>query len=132
MAVYFEENSILLSVPKSGDIRVTKSYLTYHSKLTYQVLRVPLELETDLGSIPQVLQNIFPKDGKAVFAYILHDWLYKTGLYSQKMCDDILEEAMESLGVSWWRRRAVRAGLRVGGFVAYNNHRKKDKNENSN
>ena len=120
----FKEDTILLSVPKSGDIRTTKSILTYKSNLTFETLIVPIGFKTDLGSIPQALQNIFPKDGKAMFGYILHDWLYFKGSYSQSVCDDILEEAMESLGVTWWRRKAVRFGLKLGGSIAYNNHRK--------
>jgi len=125
MNIGFKENHILLSVPLTGDIRTTKSILTYYTEIfKSQLLLVPEDTETDLGSIPQMFQNVFPKDGKAMFAYILHDYLYKTGLFTRKESDDILEEAMKSLGVSWWRRKAVREGLRVGGWVAWNKYRK--------
>ncbi len=123
MKSQFKENFIDLSVPISGDIRTTKSELTYYSEIAKCYILVPVGIKTDLGSIPQILQNIFPKDGKAMFAYILHDYLYQTGMYKQSICDDILAEAMESLEVDWWREKAVRGGLRVGGFVAYNNYR---------
>jgi len=123
MKSQFKEQFIDLTVPISGDIRTTKSELTYYSEIAKAYIIVPIGMKTDLGSIPQILQNIFPKDGKAMFGYVLHDYLYKSGKYSQSMSDDILEEAMEVLGVIYWRRKAVRVGLGVGGFVAYNNYR---------
>ena len=127
MQSQFKEKTISLSVPLSGDIRTTQSELTYYSEIAKCYILVPIGIKTDLGSIPQAFQNVFPKDGKAMFAYILHDYLYKTGMFSQKICDDILEEAMKSLGVTWWRRKVVRNGLRVGGWVAYNNYRNGEK-----
>jgi len=126
--VGFREDEILLSVPTSGDIRTLQSELTYFTEIVReQLLLVPKGIKTDLGSIPLFLQNIFPKDGKAMFAYILHDYLYQIGLFSRSETDDILEEAMESLSVSWWRRKSVRGGLRIGGWVAWNEHRNKNK-----
>ena len=123
----FKESHVVLEVPQSGDIRKLLRGLTYTSKEFTVSIYVPEGFKTDLGSIPQLLQGIFPKDGKAMFAYILHDYLYYTGMYSQSDCDDMLDEAMETLGVSYWRRKAVRTGLALGGWVAYNNHRKKRK-----
>ena len=123
----FLEDEIVLSVPRTGDIRTLQSKLTYIYSGTR--LSVPIGIQTDLGSIPQALQNIFPKDGKAMFAYILHDWLYQTTIFSQDVCDEILEDAMKSLGVSWWRRKSVHLGLKLGGFVAYNNYKKRNKND---
>ena len=130
MKVGFREDQILLSVPTSGDIRTLQSELTYFTKVAQeQLLLVPKGIKTDLGSIPRALQGIFPKDGKAMFAYILHDYLYQVGMFSRLDSDEILEEAMGSLGVSWWRRKAVKFGLRVGGWVAWNEHRAKNKKE---
>ena len=128
----FHEEYIKLEVPRSGDIRTTLSTITYTSEITYKLLIVPLGLKTDLGSIPQILQNIFPKDGLAMFAYILHDWLYKQGKYTQSVCDDILEEAMQSLGVGYLTRKSVRMGLRIGGSKAYQEHRRNDEISNNN
>lgn len=128
----FKENYIVLQVPKTGDIRTTLSELTYYSDIAKEWIVVPVGLKTDLGSIPQILQNIFPKDGLAVFAYILHDYLYKIGKYARSICDRILEEAMKFLGLGWLTRKAVREGLRVGGWKAWNEHRKNDKMEQGN
>jgi len=120
----FRESEVLLSVPTSGDIRTLQSELTYFTKIVKpQLILVPKGIKTDLGSIPRALQGIFPKDGKAMFAYILHDYLYQTGMFSRLESDSILEEAMGTLGVSYWRRKTVKFGLRLGGWVAWNEHR---------
>ena len=120
----FKEDYITLEVPKSGDIRKTLSPLTYYSEMLDKTISVPLYMLTDLGSIPQILQGIFPKDGKAMFAYILHDCLYQSGILTRSQSDDVLEEAMTTLGVTWWRRKVIREGLRVGGWKAWNEYRK--------
>lgn len=127
MVVGFKEKYINLTVPITGDIRITLSELTYYSNLKKCLILVPKNFPTDLGSIPVLLQNIFPKDGKAMFGYILHDYLYKTGIFTRNECDAVLEEAMQSLGVVKWRRKSVRVGLKVGGWVAWNKHRKGNK-----
>jgi len=125
--VGFDEETIDLTVPITGDIRTTKSELTFYSSVTNSSILVPIGIKTDLGSIPQFLQSIFPKDGKAMFGYILHDYLYKTGMCDRTTSDDILAEAMESLGVSKWRVKSVRLGLRLGGWKAYNKYKKERK-----
>lgn len=124
--VGFVEDFINLKVPKEGVVRTTLSELNYFSAIANEWIRVPVGLDTDLGSIPRPLQVLFPKDGKAVLGYILHDYLYKYGKYDRDTCDDILEESMLSLGVGIGTRKAVRYGLLVGGFPAWNEHRKND------
>ncbi len=128
---HFEHDFIDLRLPRSGNIRTTMSQLTFFSDIVDNYIVVPIGTHTDLGSIPTVLQWLFPKDGKAVLGYVLHDHLYKNAPYNRGTCDDILQEAMKVLGVSWWRRKSVRGGLRVGGWVAWNSHRKRDKNDKS-
>jgi len=124
--VSFKELYIDLKVPKSGDIRTTLTTLSYYSDIVNEWVVVPTGLETDLGSIPRFLQGVFPKDGKAMFAYILHDHLYKLGVYSRSTSDDILREAMNALGVRWYIQVCVRFGLRIGGWYAWNKHREKE------
>jgi len=120
----FKEDCLVTSVGKDGLVRTTLSFLTYYSEVVKpQLILVPILTKTDFGSIPKFLQNIFSKDGSALYAYVLHDYLYQTGMFTRAECDLILEEAMWSLGVSWWRRKSVKFGLRVGGWKAWNEHR---------
>ncbi len=123
MEIGFLENDLDLSVNKKGKIRILKSELTYYCAIKKCLILVPIGFKTDFGSIPQFLQGIFPKDGDALYAYILHDYLYKSGMFTRKEADNILDEAMLSLGVWWWRRKSVRLGLRMGGRKAWNKHR---------
>ena len=127
MKAHFKQNKIDVTIPIEGKIRTLQSEVSFYSEITKTWIVAPIGMKTDFGSIPQFLQNIFPKDGEALFAYIIHDYLYKSGKYSQSISDDVLEEAMEVLTVAWWRRKAVHNGLRVGGFVAYNNYRNGEK-----
>ena len=123
---HFEHDFVDLRLPREGKIRVTLSQLTFKSDIVDNFITVPIGTKTDLGSIPTWLQWLFPKDGLAVLAYVLHDYLYKTGLYDRDTCDAILKEAMGVLGVSSWRKNAVRGGLKVGGWYAWNQHREND------
>ncbi len=121
----FEEKYINLKVNIDGEKRTTLSPITFETK-QYKIV-VPKGFITDLGSIPIMLQPIFPKDGKAMFGYILHDYLYQMGLFTRDESDDILEDAMHSLGVSYFRGKSVRIGLKIGGQKAWNEHREIEK-----
>jgi len=125
---HFKENFVDLRLPQRGKIRTTLSELHYYSDFLKEEIIVSIGFETDLGSIPSWLQWLFPKDGKAVLAYILHDYLYKKGFKNDRgLCDTLLKEAMGVLDVKSWRKYGVRSGLKVGGWYAWNQHRKKDK-----
>ena len=75
MKTGFNEVVLTVDVPLTGDIRTLRSELTYFSEILGYMIVVPEGFKTDLGSIPQVLQGVFPKDGKAMYGYILHDYL---------------------------------------------------------
>ncbi|NOQ31780.1 MAG: DUF1353 domain-containing protein [Helicobacteraceae bacterium] len=124
---YFAEDHVDLRLPKEGTIRTTLSELHYYSKPIDEMIIVPIGFKSDLGSIPSLLQWIFPKDGLAVLGYVLHDYLYSIRYKDDRsVCDNLLYEAMGVLGVSGWRRVGVLTGLKIGGIFAWNKHRKKD------
>lgn len=87
-------------------------------------IRIKKGFVTDFGSVPPYLQWIVNPQGKAKSAYVLHDWLYRNQPYNQLVCDGLLVDGMETLGVSWLQRKLVYAGLRIGGFVTYNRYTK--------
>ncbi|MCK4500462.1 DUF1353 domain-containing protein, partial [Candidatus Babeliales bacterium] len=89
----------------------------------------PKGMETDYGSIPKVLHSVISPTGKPTYGFVIHDELYKKGKYSRSTSDKILDEAMEVLGVGWFKRKTIMAGLKLGGWVTWNRYRNKDKQE---
>jgi len=71
---------------------------------------------TDLGSIPSIAKSVVRASGNRYWrAFVIHDALYRAGYVSQKVADDILDEALEVLGLGWWSRSKVYYPLRIGG-----------------
>jgi hypothetical protein len=120
---------LIVKVPLDGGDRVLESDLIYVSDLVNLNIVAPKGLITDYGSIPKILHNIISPTGKATYGYVIHDLLYQTGMFERSKCDAILDEAMKVLNVGWFTRKTVMAGLKVGGWVAYNNYRKREQNE---
>lgn len=94
-----------------------------------RTIRVPVGFVTDFASIPRVFWNILPPWGKYGKAAVLHDWNYKKQEFSRAFCDDILDESMAALGVGWLTRHVIWLGVRMGGWVAWNQHKKENQNE---
>ena len=89
-----------------------------------QELTVPASEYTDLASIPRwlpILVVVFnPAAGKDRYPAVLHDYLYKMKMFTRKECDKIFLVAMKSEGVSTWKRYALYAGVRAGGWTRGN------------
>ena len=90
-------------------------------------LSVPKGFVTDFASIPQIIANIFPILDEHLPAAVMHDWLYSTGLYPRAQADRIFLQHMDRLGVPFWKRRAIYHGVRLGGWLAWQDHRSRDK-----
>lgn len=88
---------------------------------------VPAGTITDGASIPRALWLIagHPREGDIAQAAACHDVLYRRGLVTRKRADEILIEGMECLGASWIKRKLVWAGIRAGGWAAWNHYRKR-------
>lgn len=89
---------------------------------------VPAGTITDGASVPSFLWPLLghPRDTDVGQAAALHDLQYRRGYIAKKRCDQILCEGMQCLGASWLKRKAVYAGLQIGGWVAWNRYRKYD------
>lgn len=85
---------------------------------------VPAGFIWDGGSVPRLFWNLVDPWGAASKAYLLHDWLYSTQDRSRLVSDAILMEAMEVLGVAFWKRKVIYRGVRLGGWVAWGQHKK--------
>lgn len=81
----------------------------------------------DLASIPRILHVVLPKIGNHDKAAVGHDWLYRYQTCTRKEADQFFLAGMKDQGVSWWRRRAMYAGVRIGGWVTWNKHKELSK-----
>ncbi len=82
-------------------------------------ITVPAGTRTDLASIPRLLTPLLPVNDTHRAAAVLHDYLYRTHVVSRRLADKIFRQAMEELGVSAWKRWAMWAGVRLGGWVGW-------------
>lgn len=101
---------------------------------------VPEGFVTDFASIPRGLWNLLPPTGNYGKAAVIHDYLYQERIIwlqispryeSYRTCnraeaDSVLLEAMKVLQVGRLTRWAVYAGVRTGGWLAWNRHRKNE------
>lgn len=92
-------------------------------------ITVPTGFKTDLASIPQLLWNVLPPVGKYDAAAVVHDYLYQNNGITRLEADDVLLEAMKVCGVNRFQRFVIYSGVRVGGWVPWNNYRAKEKKQ---
>ena len=89
--------------------------LTFYSKVLERLITVETGFEADSYSAPQtpfgswIVRDI---DRRPAF---IHDKLYTERSCTREEADLVLLEAMEAVGISWWRRRLIYRGVRVGG-----------------
>jgi len=91
---------------------------------------VPKGFEWDGGSVPRIFWTIVDPWGPASKAYLLHDWLYYTHDRSRLVSDAILMEAMEVLGVHWFKRKLIYKAVRAGGWLPWSRREKELKKMN--
>lgn len=90
------------------------------------IIRVPAGFVTDGASVPRIFWNIFPPVGKYGKAAVLHDFLYWEQAYTRLEADNLLLEAMDALGVDWLTQLLIFRGVRLGGWVAWNQHKREN------
>ena len=93
--------------------------LVYESDTLGTSVAVPDGFLTDFASVPRLpIIYLFMNDvGQK--AAVIHDYLYRNGLFTRKLADQTLREALKDIGVSAWRRSLMYAAVRVGGFASY-------------
>ncbi len=83
---------------------------------------------TDFASIPRIFWAIIGGPwGKYGKAAVIHDYLYKYGLYTRKIDDRIFLLGMQILNTKDWREILIYYAVRIGAWKAWNDHRKKEK-----
>lgn len=79
---------------------------------------VPADFITDFASTPKLFYPIFPPIGIYNKATIIHDYLYSKlsqHQFNRKLCDKILLQAMEVLGVPKYKRLLMFWAVRIFG-----------------
>jgi len=107
-------------------------------------MMIPAGLNTDYASIPRFLWPIMSPWGRYREAAVVHDYLYQNLghcmiflgtrgqekpkwkiVYRRLNCDKIFYKAMKWCGVPDWKRLVMYKGVRLGGWKAWNNYKKR-------
>lgn len=85
---------------------------------------VPAGATSDGASTPAPLWPEIPPFGRYYLAAILHDDLYRSTKLPKALCDNLLREAMISLGVDTIMADMIYEGVNVGGWSSFDEDRK--------
>jgi len=96
----------------------------YQSDLAGRIFTVPVGFFTDFASVPRLGIVYAMLGDRAHQPAVVHDWLYYAAITTRALADDVLMEAMVLLGLPWFQRYPIWWGVRAGGWVAWNKHRK--------
>ncbi len=103
----------------------------YYDCLDGRHLRAPAGGTTDGLSVPRCIQNIIPATGGDWKSGVLHDSGYRRQLeilvgdtwekagFTQKQCDELILEAMQSQGIGLIMRQTIYRALRMFGWKAF-------------
>ncbi len=120
MKATFRSDLVLVAATDNDDGQwILGAPLVYDSVIAGRTLTVPMGFRTDLASTPRLPVVYLLFGGVATRAAVVHDYLYSTGEVPRKLADEVMREASEVIGVPWWRRWAMWAGVRVGGASRY-------------
>lgn len=89
---------------------------------------VPQGFSFDWDSVPRIPYVYWRFKGRMKRAACLHDWLYFHGkagaeTVTRKQADLVMLDCMEAEGVPLYYRRILYAGVRLGGWRAWNRYR---------
>lgn len=119
------DREMVSSDTNDGWHHVLTAPLTYITASSESVM-APVGFWTDGASVPRFLWRVFPPFGKYFRAAVIHDFMYYRGAFVRSKCDAIFREAVLACGCNKATAYTLWAGVRVGGWVAYGNYRKKE------
>jgi hypothetical protein len=115
-----------LRAEKSGEYWTILQPLVYESDVAQQVFAVPEGFVTDFASVPRLPLAFLLTGESAHEAAVIHDYIYSRNLLPRAAADAVFREAMGATGEPSWRSWLMYLGVRLGGWVAWNNHRSTD------
>ena len=110
----FTGNILLEQIGNTVNCEVKRAF-TFYSDIHALEVTVKRGFITDLDSIPPILKGIVRGSSPRYWrAYVIHDALYRMG-FDRKKADQILDEALEVLGMDWYTRSKIYYPLRLFG-----------------
>ena len=117
-------------------ISISPSSLTSQLRVMNEYI-IPVGFVFDGASIPKFLRTFFSPVGVLLMGGLVHDYAYKyaclkrTGkggllIVDQKRADEIFRDICIEVNGFYTMNRLAYWSLRLGGFVAWNGHRKRD------
>lgn len=107
----------------SDSVFQTTQQFRYQSDIA-GLITVPPLFFTDFGSVPRWMPMMYALLGDVAHEpCVIHDWLFYSAFTTFEVANKVLLEAMGVVGISWWRRYLIYAGVCVGGKFAWNAHR---------
>jgi hypothetical protein len=97
----------------------------YKSDYAKRMFTVPVGFTTDFASVPRIVPAIYALLGDTAHEpATVHDWLYYAAVTTREAADNVLREAIMVFGIPAWRATLFFWGVRLGGWAAWNGHRK--------
>lgn len=87
------------------DYVITEDKFRFREDYPTPEVTVPKGLVTDGASVPRWLQGLYPAYYKYFPAAAVHDYMYGSGLYERKECDNLFRDNMRyrlKLGWRYW------------------------------
>lgn len=106
-------------IPLPGETWEVAENFSISSETVNEDIFIPKGFHTDLASIPKFLWSILPPFGNYTVAAVVHDYLYKTGLYTRKTADKIFAELMKEDNVPKWKCTTFYYAVRIFGKKHY-------------
>lgn len=97
----------------------------YQSDVAGKTFNAAVGFYTDFASVPRIGIIYAMLGDTAHEPAVIHDWLYYGAFVPRDVADKVLLEAMAVINLPFWRRWPIYAGVRIGGWYAWNDHRKK-------
>lgn len=89
------------------------------------LVTVPVGFYTDFASIPRWMPAMYALLGDTAHEpAVIHDWLYYSAVTTREVADEVLLEAMKVWDMPPWRYWPIYWGVRMGGWYAWDAHRK--------
>lgn len=123
MAKFFDP--LCLTEISDSIFEICNHVFRYQSDIAARQFTVPVGFYTDFASVPRIGIIYAMLGDTAHEPAVVHDWLYYGGFVPRDVADKVLLEAMGVIGLSAWRKWPIYWGVRIGGWHAWNDHRKK-------